>query len=396
MNAPFPRPSSNNCPACHTGRMKVFFSADNVPTNSCILWDSEQEARSCLTGDIRLGVCTSCAFVANTAFDPARTEYSGRYEETQAFSETFNKFNRELADSIVARHSLYNKSVVEVGCGKGEFLALLCSSGNNRGLGIDPGVDRNRLEGAGDAEIEVIADFFQPEMLPESPDLIACKMTLEHISDPLTFIRQLRAGIKNEDTVLFLQVPDATRIFENCALEDVYYEHCNYFTPHSLVALAERCGFEPVHVETTYGDQYLTLEAKPVPYTEDHGKLAFPITFLKQLDTFVAEAEEFCSYWQDAVDGWADKDMKIAIWGSGSKAVSFLSNLENADAVGQVVDINPHRHGHFMPLSGQRIVSPGELTTSPPDVVIVMNRIYRDEIKAELDTLGLSPLIRCL
>ena len=74
--------------------MHTFFSVSGVPTNSCILLATEEEARAYPTGDIRLNFCDDCGFIFNAAFELAKTEYSGRYEETQGFSESFPSFTR--------------------------------------------------------------------------------------------------------------------------------------------------------------------------------------------------------------------------------------------------------------------------------------------------------------
>ena len=63
------------------------------------------------------------------------------------------------------------------------------------------------------------------------------------------------------------------------------------------------------------------------------------------------------------------------------------------DEIAAAVDINPHRQGYFMPATGHRIVGPQDLVELKPDVVIVMNPIYRDEIAADLAKLGLSPQV---
>jgi hypothetical protein len=57
------------------------------------------------------------------------------------------------------------------------------------------------------------------------------------------------------------------------------------------------------------------------------------------------------------------------------------------------VDINPHKHGHFMPGSGHEVRSPESMPEIRPDVVIVMNEIYEDEIRRQLLGLGLEPEI---
>jgi hypothetical protein len=66
------------------------------------------------------------------------------------------------------------------------------------------------------------------------------------------------------------------------------------------------------------------------------------------------------------------------------------------EEIGHVVDINPHRHGKFMPGLGREIKSPEYLKEYDPGVVIVMNRIYTDEIRDKLAGMGLTPEIVAL
>jgi len=79
------------CPGCGHG-MEPFFELPGVPTNSCILLKSVDEARNYPRGEIVLGYCKGCGFICNLAFDEKLTEYSSRYEETQGYSPTFQKF----------------------------------------------------------------------------------------------------------------------------------------------------------------------------------------------------------------------------------------------------------------------------------------------------------------
>jgi hypothetical protein len=122
--------------------MEIFYELERVPVHSVLLLPTREEAITYPRGDIRLGFCRACGFISNTAFDPSLHEYSERYEETQGYSPTFNAFARRLAEHLIERYDLHGKDIIEIGCGKGEFITLLCDLGGNRGIGIDPGVCR--------------------------------------------------------------------------------------------------------------------------------------------------------------------------------------------------------------------------------------------------------------
>jgi threonine dehydrogenase-like Zn-dependent dehydrogenase len=80
------------------------------------------------------------------------------------------------------------------------------------------------------------------------------------------------------------------------------------------------------------------------------------------------------------------------IWGAGAKGVMFLNLLRVAAGAGVdwVVDINPRKQGHFIPLMGQKIVSPDRLLQNPPDLLIVMNPEYEQEVRFIIDDLGIA------
>ncbi len=389
----------HNCPCCGTSGMKVFHSINDVPTNSCILLSSRAEALAYPRGRIDLAFCRACGFVSNMAFDSSLTEYSGRYEETQGFSETFNSFHRKLAERLVDRYDLHGKDVLEIGCGKGEFIALLAELGGNRGVGFDPGYLEGRTAAGQTERLKFVKDFYSEKYSSYQADFVCCKMTLEHIHPAAQFMATVRRAIGDRyDTVVFFQIPESVRIIRDCAFEDIYYEHCSYFSPGSLGRLFRQNGFDVLNLETEYAGQYLTIEAKP-----SHGIPFAPLLQEDDLTLLARYVADFPAKLQEKLENWCRKvrdasarGQKIVLWGSGSKAVSFLTTLGVGDCIEYVVDINPHRHGYFMPTTGQRIVAPAFLNEYQPDVVIIMNAVYRDEIARDLDRMALRPEILAL
>jgi len=379
--------------------MTVFFELRDVPTNSCILLGSLEEALAYPRGNLELAFCPACGFISNMAFDERLSEYSGRYEETQSFSETFNAFHRALAERLIERYDLHDKDVLEIGCGKGEFIALLAELGNNRGVGFDPGYREERTPASLSDRLKFVKDFYTEKYSDFRADFVCCKMTLEHIRPASQFVSVVRRAIGDRtDTVVFFQIPDATRIIRDCAFEDVYYEHCSYFSPGSLARLFRRNGFDVINLETEYGGQYLTIEAKPAC-----GPSSPPLAVeddLPAMARYVGEFPDKCKAkvgeWRQLVHAAHGNGQKIVLWGSGSKGVSFLTTLGVGDSIDYAVDINPHRQGCYMPTTGQRIVSPAFLKDYRPDAVIIMNAIYRHEITRALNDMALRPEIYVL
>ncbi len=377
--------------------MDVFFELPKVPVNSCILVDSREAALDFPRGDIALAFCGHCGFVANVAFRTELTEYSGRYEETQGFSETFNRFHRALAHELVERLALKDKKVVEIGCGKGEFLALVCKLGGNHGLGFDPSYDDQRGV-LSDVDARVVKEFFGTSHGAADADFVCCKMTLEHIPSTASFVRAARSALRPaRGSTAFFQVPESLRILRDCAFEDVYYEHCSYFTAGSLARLFRAQGFDVNRLEIAYGGQYLTIEGSPAE-SASAATLAGEDTveeIRRHVSNFEARFAAKVGDWDRLVESRAGEG-PVVLWGSGSKAVSFLRAVEESAAIGQVVDINPYRQGHFMPGTGQRIVAPAELARIRPRAVIAMNPVYRAEIAEELARIGVSTELMAL
>jgi hypothetical protein len=126
------------CPACGARAMQQFFAIDHVPVHCNVFRDSETEARNVAFGDIRLAVCTSCGLVHNVAFDPASSSTAATTRPRCTSRRTSGKWAGDLADRLVERFDLRGRLAVEIGCGKGEFLAMLVERGA-RGLGFDEG-----------------------------------------------------------------------------------------------------------------------------------------------------------------------------------------------------------------------------------------------------------------
>ncbi|MCU0533017.1 MAG: class I SAM-dependent methyltransferase [Hydrococcus sp. Prado102] len=438
------------CSVCGSPHLEPFFTMSDVPIFCNVLHSEQQEARDCPKGDIVLAFCPSCGFISNVAFDPDKLHYSQDYENSLHYSPRFREYIDALAKQLIERYDLYGKNIIEIGCGKGDFLVSLCELGNNKGVGFDPSyIPRAEHRHLGE-RVKFIQDFYSEDYRDYQADLICCRHTLEHVANPADLLIPLRKAIGDRlNTVVFFEVPNAIDTFHRLAIWDILYEHCTYFVPSSLKQVFSDCGFKITNLTEAFAGQFLCLEALPVTEkvilgdrilleesllgaTKERQLLQVGATtqstvletstlvtskvnyqdwtdsatyLLDQSEVNNAEEvellhrdiEDFTNNFQTKIATWEQKLAQIAqtkqravVWGAGAKGVTFLNLLKVRGAIEYIVDMNFRKHWKYVAGTGQQIVPPEFLQAYRPDVVIVMNPIYEEEIRQLVAELGLT------
>lgn len=383
------------CPACTNKGLLLFFEVHNVPVDCTVVFETREEAFKTPHGNITLGLCKACGYIHNIDFDPSLLESRGSYEDQQGFSPTFKKYAENLANDLIRKYGLEKKLILEIGCGKGDFLQLICRRGRNRGIGIDPKADRKRVQDEL-GQLEFLNELYSEEHGRYRADLICCRHTLEHIHYPAEFVITIRHSILSPlKTPVVIELPDVTRVLDETAFWDIYYEHCGYYSPGTLARLFRRNGFEVADLQRVYQNQHLLLCAYPILNRgEVHSEIEESTQYLQEkVKSFSLRLKAKLERWAGILDSASGLRKRIVIWGSGSKCVGFLTALPNANEIKYVVDINPNRQGKYIPIFGTKIVSPRFLLKYQPNIVIVMNSIYLEEIKKDIRKMDLNPEI---
>jgi hypothetical protein len=378
------------CPNCGHQGLEHFFEVRQVPVHSCLMLSSEEEALNFPVGDVHLAYCSRCGFITNTEFDSKWSAYAPNYEDQQSYSPTFNRFALNLGKKLIEKYDLTGKKIIEIGCSKGDFLLMMCEQGNNSGVGIDPSVVPGRVNSKAAERVEFVPAYYSKEHASFKGDFICCRHTLEHIQPTQEFIQVVRDSVDGAlDTPIFFEVPDTVRVLREAAFEDIYYEHCSYFTPGSLFRLFQNCNFEVRDLYLDYGNQYLFIEAKPVEApSQEVPPLAESVDdTIRYIEQFKSLIHKKLDWWRNKLEIWHNNGDRVVVWGSGSKCVSFLTTLNTIDKIQYVIDINPHRQGKFIPGVGKQIQSPEFLKTYNPDRIIIMNSIYKPEIQEMLQSM---------
>lgn len=374
---------AKTCPVCDSSDISVFIEIPEVPVHCNLLHPTRDQAMRARRGDIQLAFCTSCGHVFNIAFDPDPMKYSQEYENSLHFSPRFQEYAKSLAARLIERYDLHNKDIIEIGCGKGDFLRLLCKLGGNRGVGFDPSYVPKRTDKKDKEQITFIRDFYSERYASYKADLICCRHVLEHIQFPRDFLISLLRTIGNQtDTAVFFEVPNVMFTLRDLSIWDIIYEHCAYFSLSSLARLFTSCGFEVSELAEAFGGQFLCVEAFPLEDSADSRRDHWNVFegMAHDVATFSETYQRKVQTWKNELDKLGHEGKRVVVWGGGSKGVTFLNTLK-ADQIKYVVDINPHKHGMHVAGTGQNIVPPKFLREYQPDTVVVMNPIYTDEIR---------------
>ena len=330
---------------------KQLYSQLDFPVLQNCVYETHEEATGCATGNIRIVEDQNTGLVYNADFDPKKVMYDRNYNNEQGMSRSFQDHLIQVAQIVKSR--MGSKALVEIGCGKGLFLEMLVDLGVEV-AGIDPAYEGKNPR--------IIKRYFQPGITEKAKGIIL-RHVLEHISDPVGFLRQI--AIENGGQgLIYIEVPCFEWICRRRAYYDIFYEHVNYFRISDFQRIFDGL-IESGHF---FGGQYIYILADlknlKNPVLDKDDKVEFPKNFDRS-----------------GID-LADSHDSV-IWGGASKGVIFsLLKMRQGKTFRFAIDINPTKQEKYLPGSGLKVCSPQEAMKkiNPTDAIYVMNSNYMDEI----------------
>jgi len=383
---------ADRCPVCTGIEIEDTVERTRLPAMQNYVHRTREAAVAAPAGRLTLALCRTCGFAWNRRFDSTLLVYDEGYDNAVP-SVVMERYYREIVSHLRETYDLENGLVVDVGCGDGAFLRLLCEAVPSlRGLGVDPALDQvgHELDG----RVTLVRDVFTESTITEQPALVVSRHVLEHMAEPVEFLRSIHDAVAPYGPCpCFVEVPELTSIIRNEAFWDFSYEHCNYFTTASAQQAFRRAGFGEITTRPAYGGQYLWIEAstgagEDAPRPAPNGEL------VARLPAYAAAEDRSLTAARERLRELKRGGSTIAVWGMATKGVLFsLLTDPDVSLIDFCIDVNPNKQGSYVPLTGHVIGAPEVLRSHRGDrplVVIVMNELYVAEIEELCGELGVT------
>ncbi|KJU82055.1 C-methyltransferase [Candidatus Magnetobacterium bavaricum] len=373
--------NSYSCPNC-SRNSTLIYQALKQPLYSQVLLSDAKDPVKYQTKELGICYCPECVF--GFLMQPLNSQeldilYSKLYTfRPSDISKSDVVFMKTISEHLKELQGVVN--VLEVGCHDGYFLNMLSKLGL-KCTGFEPSpsgkIGYQRYSG-----LKIYNEFFNPILCSDSYDLICLRMVLEHINDPISFLKSLKNVLK-PGGYLYVEIPDLEYQITNLFFNDFHFEHCAYFTIKSAVEIIKKAGFY-IYDQIKISNNILTLifveneslfnsaiyeEINNSNWTEFNSKNVS--TFMKRLSYL---KEKFWNIFNNS-NAWA-------IWGAGAHSINTISFLGlTEDHVKFVVDSDQEKHNKFLPGCGFQVLSPESLRDKSVNVILICSK-YSDEIKS--------------
>lgn len=199
-------------------------------------------------------------------------------------------------------------------------------------------------------------------------DAVMSHFVIEHVPDPVGFIRGV-AALLASDGLLLLSLPDVAANPGDMTVAD----HLNHFSSASLVRAIALGGFGVRTIDrTSFPGAFFVVAARE----------ANPLSSVESSDEAARGARDICAFWEDAAarlqhEALRLRGRKAAIYGAGFYGSWIYSRIGKTVAAAAFLDRNPHLEGmtHF----GLPVIKPEQIADDIDVLFIGLNPLKARE-----------------
>ncbi len=311
--------------------------------------------------DLNLFQCSSCGLVQ---LSEKPVSYYKEVIRASSFSDEMKKFRGEQFVSWVDKYNLKGKSILEVGCGRGEYLSILKQTEVSLAHGIE--YSKESVSSCINSELSVTKGFFGDEnfVLPKQKyDGFICLNFMEHWPNPNKVLAHLKKNL-SEDAIGIIEVPNFDMILKQGLYSEFISDHLFYFTKDTLTFMLNYNGFEVIECSVIWHDYILSAVVRKRKRIDLSLLKSRKLNVETELNSFIDKFEK----------------KEVAIWGAGHQSLAVMSLAKLENKIRYVVDSAPFKQGKYTPATHFPIVAPIELVNNPVKAVIIIAASYSNEV----------------
>lgn len=348
--------TSARCPLCAAATESSLIRLQNFPSLQNRLYESAQAALAAPKAAADYVYCASCVYAFDPHFATRLPPEWEHYDNAQLASASYRDHIEDVAVMITERASLDGRSLIlEPACGSGYLLSRLAAQTGARVVGYDP-----QYRGAFGLQAVVRKELFVAPLVDALANLIILRHAIEAVSDVDALLAALVASL-SPSGIVYLELTNLDTILRRGDATLISREYGRYYSLRALDRCLARHGLLISEARPCFGGDYLAVFAHRAPVPQ-------------RLDAAL-----------DRADAAVARHKKVVLWGSGGRAISaLLQRGWDTTRVAYCADVDAGKQGKYIPITGQRILSPQEVRDFAPELVMVSNPRYLEEIRREL------------
>jgi len=250
-----------SCHVCNSDDIKQIKAPQNFSqvTSDCRPWNSK----------LKMVICSNCGVVQKLINSDWVEDTKKIYDEYQVYAQGSGNeqliFDSTIGYSIPRSEKIVmwlnneinlpqSGKLIDIGCGNGSFLKQFSNKNSEwllNGLELD---NRNEkiINSIPNTELKVC----EISEIKEEYDLVVLIHALEHIIDPLTFLKKIKSILKKTGSI-FIEIPN----LKMAPFDILIADHCSHFTVETLEILLNKAGFVINKISEDFIPKEITLIA---------------------------------------------------------------------------------------------------------------------------------------
>lgn len=334
---------------------------DHMPTGAQQMPRAEELAQDAGMS-LRLCQCSGCGLIQ---LDCAPVPY---YRDVLRVgrTDTVDALRNAQCGALIEQYALHGKKVVEIGCGRGEYLRVLARF-PVEAFGVEH--QQASVRAACEEGLQAAQAFCGAEdvKLPNGPfAAFFCFNFLEHQPDPNAMLRCVWNNLEPGGVGL-VTVPCWEYIAQQGDFYDLVRDHLAYYTRETLRFLMEKNGFSVLETSIVNENTLSVTVQKRRPAAAH--KIAASLASLPQsFDAFLRPYEA--------------KGQRVAMWGASHQCFTLLSAAHLEKRIAYIIDSAQQKQGRFAPASHVPIVPPAYFFEAPAAAILIAALEFTEEIAA--------------